>query len=768
MSEPRQIRDVLDRVQLRFRILSVAAVAAGLVAAVLLALAVEVAVDQILPLPRWLRVLAFLGGFTAFVGMGIRLLAGPLSGRVNDLFLARSIELRYPQLKSGLVTYVQLSSEAEESAALREIVGERVAEDVRVVEPEVVIPSRTARRTIFGLGGAVAALLLLAAISPSGFWLSFRRSLMPIRNLTETQIVRVLPGNAVAYKGKDVEIAIEVTGRRPDTVQLWVTRDIGEPVKIELPRRPDDSYRCILPGVTEPFSYMAIAHDAASDDYRVRVAEVPRLRSLAATLRFPKYTGFPPRTQDSGNIDAIEGTLVTLEGTASRPLKSATILLKDRRVAAELRGDRFVAPFTVEESLDYSIEMVDRDGTPDPEPSKGRVVARRDAAPQVTISIPGKNVEVAEPCPVRLTCRVTDDFGITALQMTARINGKNPKVVALQVPKERIFLVEPVLDLKALDVAPGDYVEYFLTATDNKEPAPQTGQSATFVVTVQSSLPLLTFADANPDVKIEKYRDPHDRKGSVEPKAEKPLAEDKTKDAGKNQEPPKRELGKKDVFKVEEKKPEAKKDEPGGGDSAKAEKEAPRDDALSKLLEEKKDLIEKLLAKAGKDGAGDAKSDGREGADSKNGDGKDPLADGGKDVDHGIDGKKDSDRSPSDAMARKGDPKKSGKAGVAGKSREATPGGAAEGGEGDGASEPNDEGAAGEPGTDPGAKKGGATAKAAGKPGKAGKPGRAGRPGSGNGEGGDGDGGDDDGDDSDGDDEDDYDLADLFPFNGDG
>lgn len=766
MTEPRRIRDILDRVQLRFRILTVAAVAAGLLAAILVALAVEVAVDQILPLPRWLRTLAFLGGLSGSIAIGIRLLAGPIRGRVDDLFLARSIELQYPQLKSGLVTYVQLGSDSEDSAALREIVGERVAEDVKDVRPDLVVPSRTARRTAFGLGGAVAALLLLAAISPSGFWLSFRRSLMPIRNLTETQIASVLPGNAVAYKGKDVEIAIEVTGKRPDTVQLWITRDVGEPVKIELPRRPDDAYRCILPGVTEPFSYGVIANDATSDDYRVRIAEVPRLRSLAATLHFPKYTGFPSRNQDSGNIDAIEGTGVTLEGTASRPLKSAALVLKNRRIPAEIRGDRFVAPFVVEESLDYSIEMIDRDGTPDPEPSKGRIVARRDAAPQVTVSIPGKNVEVAEPCPVRLTCRVTDDFGITALQLTAKVNGKNPKVVPLAVPKERIFLVEPVLDLKALEVAPGDYVEYFLTATDNKEPSPQTGQSATFVVTVQSSLPLLTFADAHPDVKVEKYRDPHDRKGSVEPKAEKPLAEDKTKDAGKNQDPAKRELAKKEVFKVEEKKPEAKKDDPPGGDSPRAEKEAPREDALSKLLEEKKDLIEKLLAKTGKDGAGDSKQEGREGADSKNGEGKDPLADGGKDVDHGIDGKKDSERTPSDAMARKGDPKKVGKAGAAGKNGEATPGGAAEGGDGDGASESTDEGAAGRPGTDPAGQKGGATAKAAGKPGKAGKPGRAGRPGNGNGEGGDGEGDDGDGDGSD-DDEDDYDLADLFPFNGD-
>ena len=750
MSEPRQIRDILDRVRIRFRVLTLAGVVAGLAAAVLLAIAVEVAVDQLLPLPRWIRVLALLGGVSGSVWIGWRLLSGPLSGRVNDLFLARSIESRYAHLKSGLITYVQLSSDDEEPAALREIVGERVAEDVKDVRPEVVIPSRDARRRGFFLGGAVASLLILAAISPSGFWLSFRRAVMPMRNLTETQIARVLPGDGVAYRGKDVEISVELEGKLPGAVQLWVARATGEPMKVELPRRADNGYRCILPGVTEGFSYWVTANDATSDDYSIRIAEVPRLKSLAATLHFPKYTGFPPRSQDSGNIDAIEGTSVALEGAATRLLRSATLVLKGRRVGGDVAGERFTFRFAVEESLDYTIEMIDRDGTADPEPSKGRVVARKDAAPQVTITIPGKNVELPSPMPVRLTCRVTDDFGITALQLTARVNGKNPKTTALPVPKERIFLSEPVLDLAALDVAPGDYVEYFLTATDNREPARQTGQSATFVVTVQSSLPLLTFADAHPDVKVEKYRDPHDRKGSVEPKAEKPLADDKTKEAGKSQEPPKRELGKKEVFKVEEKKPEAKKDDPAGGEAARAENETPREDALSKLLEEKKSLIDRLLAKAGKEGAGDSRAEGRDGAESQQGEGKDASGDGSKGQDNAPGGKSDSERS--DATARKGDAKKSGKPGVAGKDGEGTPGEPGEGGDGDG-----DTGGTAEAGA--GGQKGGATAKA-GKPGKAGKAGRAGK--GGGGEGGDGEG---EGGDGDGDDEDDYDLADLFPFN---
>ncbi|MBI3856139.1 MAG: hypothetical protein HY293_10670, partial [Planctomycetes bacterium] len=730
MSESRQIREILDRVKIRFRMLTLASVIAGLAAAILLALSFEVALDQLFSLPRWFRVLALLGGLSAAGWIGHRLLAGPLSGQVNDLFLARSIEGRYANLKSGLITYVQLSSEGEESAALRELVGERVSEDLGSIRPDVVIPSRDAKRKSLFLAGAAAIVLILVLVSPSGFWFSFRRTLLPIRDVTETRIAQVLPGNAVAYKGKDVEVAVLLEGKRPPSARLRVTRASAEPVKYELPLRKDGWYRCLLPGVTEDFTYSFAAHDAASDEYRIRIAEVPRLKSLAATLHFPKYTAFPPRRQDTGNIDAIEGTTVVLEGTATRPLSSAALVMKGKRVpTGGLRSEKFGFQFTLSESLDYSIELSDREGTADPEPSKFRVVVRKDAAPQVTLTIPGKNVEVAAPGPLRLACRVVDDFGISSLVLTARVNGKVPKLVPLPVPKERLFVSEPVLDLPALEVGAGDYVEYFLTATDNKEPLPQTGQSATYIVTVQSSLPLLTFSDAHPDVRVEKYRDPLDRKGSVEPRADKPIADDRTKDQGKSQE--------------------------------RAENEAGRDDAMSKLLQEKKDLIEKLLAKAGKDAAGDARSQkqGHDTAETREGDGKVRPDDAAP-----SDGNDGAGKDASDDTARSGEGRKSAKAGAGSKTRAGKNGKPGEGAEpGEGATEGGEEGAAGEPGAEKGqGSSPGASAKGNPRTGRQpGKPGRAGRKGGGDGSGEPGDGDDE----SPGDDDDNGDdLTDLFPF----
>jgi len=283
----------------------------------------------------------------------------------------------------------------------------------------------------------------------------------------------------------------------------------------------------------------------------------------------------------------------------------------------------------------------------------------------VTITLPGKNVELPDPLPVHLAYRLVDDFGITAVRLTAKVNGKQSKVLPLPVPKERLSVAETTLDLKALGVGPGDYVEYFLSATDNKEPVPQTGDSAAYVISIQSTLPLLTFSDAHPDVRVEKYRDPWDRKGSVEPKSDRLRAEDKSKESARAQEPARRDPAKKDVAKLEEKKPDSKKLDPATEEARRAEAESGREDALSKLLEEKKDLIDRLLAKAGgKDGAGDAARKGREGAGTK----ADDAPDGGSDANEGKD--KSGDANPSTDgdspdgkgdLAREGDAKRSGK-----------------------------------------------------------------------------------------------------------
>ncbi|HVE39637.1 MAG TPA: hypothetical protein VNM14_07100 [Planctomycetota bacterium] len=771
-----EIQAVLDRVKSRYRRFTLAGAAAGLAAVLLLAIAVEVALDQLFSLPRWFRILTLLGGLSSAGWLGYRLLSGPWSGRVSDLFAARSIEGQYGHLKSGLITYVQLSSDGEEPAALRELVGERVAQDIGAVRPEIVVPSRELRRRSLFLGGALGFGLLLFAISPSGFWLSFRRSLLPIRNLSETRIVQVVPGDGTTYKGKDLEIAIRLDGKLPPSAQLRVSRPSSDPQTYELPARGEGWYRCILPGVTEGFTYSFRANDVQSDDYRIRVAEVPRLKSLAATLRFPKYTGFPVRTQDSGNLDVIEGTEATLEGCATRPLRSAALILNGRKIASPgVHGDRFSVSLPLLESFDYAVELVDKDGNADPEPSKFRVVVRKDAPPQVTITLPGKNVELAEPQPVHLAYRVVDDFGLSALRLTAKVNGRNPKGLTLPTPKERLTAAETTLDLKALGAGPGDYVEYFLTATDNKDPGPQSADSATYVITIQSSLPLLTFADQHPDVRLEKYRDPWDRKGSVESRTDRLRADDRSKDNGLTQDPAKRETGKKDVVKLQEKKPDATKLDPASEEARKAEPEGGREDALSKLLDEKKDLIERLLAKAGgKDAGGDAaRQTGKQGADTKGGDGREDGADAKDGADKagsapdssGLESPEGKGR-----LARDGESKRSGRTGTPGKSREgknAGRGGAAEGGDAQGAGENAEDGTGGEAGGETAKSDGaGRDPSVPGKPGKPGTSGKAGKPGrGGNGEG--GGEGDSEGDDdatADGDDEDDYDLAQLFPF----
>jgi hypothetical protein len=764
----RTIRDTLDRVGLRFRLLTAAGVIAALAAAVLLALALEVTLDQLFTLPRWLRILALMGGVAATGTLGAHLLRGPLSGRVNDLYLARSIEARYPHLKSGLITYIQLSSDTEEPAALRELVGERVVEDLGSVRPEIVVPSRPVRRKALFLAGALAFGLVVFAVSPSGFWLSFRRSLLPIRNLTETQIAQVVPGSAATYKGKDLEIAARVTGKLPSAVQLWVTRGSAEPVKYDLPPRGEGWYRCILPAVTEGFTYSFTANDDASDEYRIRIAEVPRLRNLAATLRFPKYTGFPTKTQDSGNLDAIEGTEVTLEGTATRPLRSAALALKGGKIAPLMvLGDRFTVRFPLTETFEYAVELVDKDGTADPEPSKFRAVVRKDAPPQVTITLPGKNVELSDPIPVRLGYRIVDDFGITQVKLATKVNGKASKVLTLPVPKERMSVADATLDLKALGVGPGDYVEYVLSATDNKEPEPQTGQSAAYIITIQSTLPLLTFSDAHPDVRVEKYRDPWDRKGSVESKSDRLRADDRSKENPAAQEPSRRDQHRKDIAKIEEKKPDPKKLDPASEEARKAEPEGGREDALSKLLEEKKDLIDRLLAQAGgQDGAGQESRKGRDGAAEKSGDAKDGVGDAKDGSDKPGAANDSAGREAPEGKgetAREGTAKRGSQPGTARDGKNATRGGGTEGGEGEAAGEHGEDGQPGDgsgetakadgSGRQPGAK--------SGRPGKGGKSGKAGRSGGG-GEGDDGDSGEGD---EGSDDDEDYDLADLFPFN---
>jgi hypothetical protein len=214
----------------------------------------------------------------------------------------------------------------------------------------------------------------------------------------------------------------------------------------------------------------------------------------------------------------------------------------------------------VTESQDYAIELLDKDGIADPEPSKFASWRGRTRPPQVTITVPGERRAARRgPRPSSRTASSTT----SGIRAWADGEGEREGRQVWRFPSRRSASRSPrtTLDLKALGVGAGDYVEYFPTATTNKEPRAAVRASAAYIVSIQSTLPLLTFADAHPDVRRREstaIRGPEGIGRAEEPTAcaRRTTREGRTR----HQEPTRaRARSRRTVAKLEEKKPDSKK-----------------------------------------------------------------------------------------------------------------------------------------------------------------------------------------------------------------
>ena len=120
--------------------------------------------------------------------------------------------------------------------------------------------------------------------------------------------------------------------------------------------------------VLRPFAYRVEGGDDRSMTWmNVEVVEPPAVESLAVKLFPPPYTGWPAEKSD-GNLRALVGTRIEIQAKATKPLKSAKLVLEGGgefpgRLSDDGLRMTFDDPkFIVTASGGYRFELLDREG----------------------------------------------------------------------------------------------------------------------------------------------------------------------------------------------------------------------------------------------------------------------------------------------------------------------------------------------------------------------------------------------------------------------
>ncbi len=443
----------------------------------------------------------------------------------SSVGLAQRLESHFPELASQLASAIDFLGQAPDdpyggSPQLRSAVVERVAQRAAAVDFKQAVNSRPARRAsiwaalVLGIGlGAVLAdpqstrLALVRLIKPWGAAQWPRQNELIVRDP-----VRAVP------QGGALEVEVADARGRALPSEVWLVlryqRADGS-TEIERLRMQFAGERATVrkEAVTEPLAYRAVGGD---DDRMkwigVEVVEPPVLSELSVELHLPAYTGWPsePAPKD---FTALVGSRVELRGRASKPLRQAR-LVRDGRPNLELALDddrrgfaltsQADAPWVVEKTESYSIELEDEVGLVGGREMRYQARAVTDLAPSVTVDDPPGNVFLTPQAELPLVLTVRDDLAIQQVELRwTKSSGGSEESLRLftqDLPPppaspdgrglaERLAAAAVSLPIEhrwaisTLSLAPGDQLSFRVVAADFQ---PREGQCPPRRVTVVS------------------------------------------------------------------------------------------------------------------------------------------------------------------------------------------------------------------------------------------------------------------------------------------
>jgi Domain of unknown function (DUF4175) len=397
--------------------------------------------------------------------------------RLTRAHAVRRAESATPDLEDRLTTF-------EERANANDPFIELLAADTLArtgdAEPATLVPSNRLA-AISGAGlGCLAVLVWMVAAGPG--YLGYGASLLwtgAKKNATPFYSITVAPGNVAVRRNSDQLIVARVAGMRPDKAQLFAHFQSAagwEPVNMQ--PGPDAAgsatYQFVLAGLPENVEYYVAAGPLVSPHYKVRVVDLPSVKNIRVTYRYPQWTGMKSVVEDhSGDLRAIEGTDAQLEVEMDRPLKDGQLALDGGpalRLAAGA-ANKYTATIHMEKDGAYHVAATDEGQTV--RLSEDYFIATDKAMPpEIAISRPTGDYRASPIEEVTVGAKAADEFGLTDMHLHYSVNGgPDHDLSLLKTPGAKNADGSTVLPLEDLKLIPGDVISVYATARDGHSEA---------------------------------------------------------------------------------------------------------------------------------------------------------------------------------------------------------------------------------------------------------------------------------------------------------
>lgn len=421
--------------------------------------------DRFVDTPAWLRAILLIAGF-AVPALGLPLLWHRWVWRQRTLGdAARYLKRRYPKVGDELLGIVELAHHhpADQSQVLITAAMRQVDERIGDRDFSDAVPTRRYSRrlrsvlAILALSGLLLALVSDAARNALARWVSPWKT---IDRYTFAQLEKVPEKLVVPY----AEPFSLDAGLAPTTEWKPSDASLRLPGKTRLSSpRESDQYSFAVPPQKETGSLSLQVGDARE---RIEVEPLPRpeLSALEAVLRLPDYLryGKDAVVPVRGNaLKVVEGSTVTIRGTTTRELASAT----SEGTPARIEGPTFsTEPFTLDAPRTQRFEWKDVHGLEAKSPLELQLTPVSDEPPEIQAhQVDAKRMILVDEV-VTFDVRAKDDFGLREIglewqlasnEKAESLSGEKP--VAAGEPEKTSVDVRGTFSAKREGISPGTY-----------------------------------------------------------------------------------------------------------------------------------------------------------------------------------------------------------------------------------------------------------------------------------------------------------------------
>ena len=412
--------------------------------------------------------------FFLFVALALMLafgLALPLL-RLNRRKAARRAEQDVPDFEQRLLTFAEREPGASPDPFFELLAADTVEVAQRNAPASVVPRAGIMAFCAAAIAGAGILLwLILAGPGYLGYGAAMLWAGAPRDNRGPLYEIVVGPGDQTVRRRTDQLITAHLQGFQTPRVQLWARYHSASKwdVVAMQPQSSGTGFEFLLPGLPDGVEYYVEAGAVRSPHYNIQVVDLPVVKSIRVTYRFPAWTGLQNVVEEEGgDLRAVEGTDAVLEIRTDKPLEGGMLAVDaGKQIQLEDRGDNlYQGILRVEKDGLYHIGALDR-GRPVRLTQDYFIEARKETPPEIRITRPGRDYKSSPIEEVTVQVTAADDYGLQEVALKYSVNGGPERTVSL-LPRKGAKEAEgrSVISLEDFKLVPGDLVSLYATARD--------------------------------------------------------------------------------------------------------------------------------------------------------------------------------------------------------------------------------------------------------------------------------------------------------------